>query len=238
MNKIKFIWLWKTICNVNNTLPDNLKQVYSDRSCVIRNRYYNTNHIYIGLACLARLVIRNQYRVLWIFIDSNSMAILHVKTNWTIAHVNINNNSNCIIKLMPIEQVRFKFVVGKESRIKLLIANTLSSSEVLITIVLLSHSRVLISSNSLNANHLNKQVFYNTILKSYVNVKIVYNTLILNESYVAVRPVFNIKYSNAVCVHSVTINGGTYIDYLNNRIAKYAHLAALTAFNKCIVQSN
>ncbi|PIM94977.1 hypothetical protein MAGCAS_169 [Candidatus Hodgkinia cicadicola] len=228
----KNIWTWCPCFSCDRCTP--IDRTWGDGRILMFSS--NILQFYIGIVCLSNIVINKSVIRTNIFTDCCSNVVIRADGNDFDANFVVNSNSKVIVKLFIRKTINVKLVIGSNSKIRLIIDNTLISSKLIqVTSILSDNTNIIMFSNSIVNRCSIRQTICESIIGNNSTAKIILNVLMLGKSHVIVKPVFRIKNPNSTCIHSINVNNmSSNVDAdSNNR--NTVNLLVLKTYSRCII---
>ncbi|PIM96135.1 hypothetical protein magsdc_165 [Candidatus Hodgkinia cicadicola] len=228
----KHIWTWCPCLSCDRYTS--IDKTWGDGKILLYS--YNIFQFYIGIACLSNIVINKPIIKSNIFIDCCSNVLIWVDGIDVVINLVISSNSKVIVKFFIRRTVNVKLVIGSNSKIKLIIDNTLISPNLIqVTSILSDNSNIITFSNSIVNRCSIKQTIRESVIGNNSIAKIILNVLMLSKSHVIVKPVFRIKNHNSICIHSINVNNIPSNVYTDRNNLNTINLLVLKTYSRCII---
>ncbi|MFP3040010.1 MAG: hypothetical protein ACTS4X_00130 [Candidatus Hodgkinia cicadicola] len=190
----------------------------------------NCRYVYIGIVNNINVISGRD--VSFIFVDNCSNVVIDMFSVRIVCKVGYKSK----LKLVVNSVVNgLTIIIGPKSKLLITTNGILQSFNLHLNIKLMNYSKAVVSTNMIIALNYAKFATNVLALEQFATVKLVYNVIMLKQSSLNLRPIFELRGKTARCIHSIFIktptdDGG----YISNRLISSEVINALMAYTKCI----
>ncbi|MGP1911978.1 MAG: hypothetical protein ACTS5A_02450 [Candidatus Hodgkinia cicadicola] len=190
----------------------------------------NCRYVYIGI--VNNINVISGRNVSFIFVDNCSNVVIDMFSVRIVCKVGYKSKLKLVINSVVND---LTIIIGPRSKLLITTNGILQSFNLRLNIKLMNYSKAVVSTNMIIALNYAKFATNVLALEQFATIKLVYNVIMLKQSSLNLRPIFELRGKTVRCIHSIFIK--TPADdgeYISNRLISSEVINALMAYTKCI----